>query len=99
MPAHELARADIDLVRALERRRIEATRVNDADELEPLLHDELIYVNSVGTIYDKRAYLHDIRTHALTYDWDFDVRETEARILDDVDHPRRRNAWPLTSRR
>ena len=80
----ELARADIDLVRALERRRIEATRVNDADELEPLLHDELIYVNSVGTIYDKRAYLHDIRTHALTYDWDFDVRETEARILDDV---------------
>ena len=84
MPAHELAIADLDLVRALERRRIEATRVNDADALEPLLHDELIYVNSVGTIYDKRAYLRDIRTHALTYDWDFDVRETEARILDDL---------------
>jgi hypothetical protein len=82
--ASQLATADVDKVRSLERRRIEATRVNDADALEPLLHDALIYVNSVGTIYDKRAYLRDIRTHALTYDRDFDVRETEVRILDDV---------------
>jgi hypothetical protein len=80
----ELAKADLDLVRSLERRRIEATGANDADALEPLLHDELIYVNSVGRTYDKRAYLRDIRTHALTYDRDFDVRETEVRTLDDV---------------
>jgi ketosteroid isomerase-like protein len=80
----DLATADVDLVRLLERRRIEATGANDADALEPLLHDDLIYVNSVGAIYDKRAYLRDIRTHALTYDPDFDVRETEVRILDDV---------------
>jgi ketosteroid isomerase-like protein len=80
----ELATADVDLVRSLERRRIEATRVNDADALAPLLHDELIYVNSVGAIYDKQAYLRDIRTHALSYDRDFDVRETEARVLDNV---------------
>jgi ketosteroid isomerase-like protein len=80
----EPARADLDLVRSLERRRIEATGANDADALAPLLHDELIYVNSVGAIYDKQAYLRDIRTHALTYDRDFDVRETEVRILDDV---------------
>lgn len=76
--------AGIDQVRALERRRIEATRANNADALEPLLHDSLIYVNSVGAIYDKQAYLHDIRTHALTYDRDFDVRETEIRVLDDI---------------
>jgi hypothetical protein len=80
----ELATADLDLVRSLERRRIEATGANDADALAPLLHDELIYVNSVGAIYDKRAYLRDIRTQALTYDRDFDVRETDVRILDDV---------------
>jgi hypothetical protein len=80
----ELTTADVDVVRSLERRRIEATRVNDADALEPLLHDQLMYVNSVGAIYDKQGYLRDIRTHALTYDRDFDVRETEARILDDV---------------
>jgi hypothetical protein len=80
----ELATADADQVRSLERRRIEATRLNDADALEPLLHEALIYVNSVGAIYDKPAYLRDIRTHALTYDRDFDVRETEVRILDNV---------------
>lgn len=74
----------IDQVRALERRRIEATRSNDAEALEPLLHDSLIYVNSVGAIYDKQAYLRDISTHALTYDRDFDVRETEMRALDDI---------------
>jgi hypothetical protein len=76
--------AGIGQVRTLERRRIEATRANDADALEPLLHDSLIYVNSVGSIYDKTAYLRDIRTHALTYDRDFDVRETESRVLDDI---------------
>jgi len=80
----ELATADLDLVRSLERRRIEATGANDADALAPLLHDELIYVSSVGAVYDKQAYLRDIRTHALTYDRDFDVRETEVRIVDDV---------------
>jgi hypothetical protein len=80
----ELPTVDVDQIRSLERRRIEATRVNDADALEPLLHDSLIYVNSVGTIYDKQSYLRDIRTHALTYDRDFDVRETDVRILDDV---------------
>ena len=74
----------VDRVRALERARIEATRANNADALEPLLHDSLIYVNSVGAIYDKQAYLRDIRTHALTYDRDFDVRETESRVLDDI---------------
>lgn len=84
MFTRELPAVDVDQVRSLEGRRIEATRVNDADALEPLLHDSLIYVNSVGRIYDKRAYLRDIRTHALTYDRDFDVRETEVRILDDV---------------
>jgi hypothetical protein len=51
----ELATADVDVVRSLERRRIEATRVNDADALAPLLHDELIYVNCVGAIIDKQA--------------------------------------------
>ena len=84
MLTSEMANAGVDQVRSLERRRIEATRANDADALAPLLHDSLIYVNSVGAIYDKQAYLRDIRTHALTYDRDFDVRETETRVLDDI---------------
>lgn len=71
-----------DEVRALERRRIEATRANDVDALAPLLDEDLIYINSVGQIYDKGAYLRAIRTNALTYDVDFDVHETHSRAFD-----------------
>ena len=74
----------LEAVRALERQRIEATRANDVDALAELLHEHLIYVNSAGEIYDKAGYLTGIRTGALSYDLDFDVRETEARVLDDV---------------
>ena len=82
--ATEASRASLEAVRALERRRIEATRANDVDRLEHLFHDQLIYVNSAGEIYDKQRYLHGIDTHALTYDRDFDVRETHARALEDL---------------
>lgn len=73
---------ELDAVRALERRRIEMTRANDADALAPLLDDQLIYVNSAGEIDDKSGYLRKIRTNCLSYDEDFDVRETEVRVLD-----------------
>lgn len=75
---------ELDAVRALERRRIEMTRANDADALEPLLDEQLIYVNSAGEIDDKARYLRKIRTNYLTYDEDFDVRETEVRVLDNL---------------
>ena len=75
---------DLKKVRELERLRIEATRQNDPDVLAPLLHERLIYVNSAGAVFDKEHYLRSIRTHSLTYDCDFDVRETEVRVLDDV---------------
>lgn len=78
-----LAETDcLDRVRALERLRIAATRANDVEALAPLLDDELIYINSVGDVYDKAAYLSAIETHALSYERDFDVRETEHRDLD-----------------
>ena len=75
---------DLKDVRELEQLRIEATRQNDPDVLAPLLHEQLIYVNSVGEVFDKERYLRSIRTHALTYDGDFDVRETEVRVLDNL---------------
>jgi hypothetical protein len=59
-------------------------RANDADALETLLDENLIYVNSVGGIYDKPSFLRKIRTNGLTYDDDFDVRETEVRVLDNL---------------
>jgi hypothetical protein len=84
MLAVDIQTADLEAVRALERRRIEMTRANDPDGLEPLLDDNLIYVNSAGGIYDKPGYLRKIRTNCLAYDEDFDVRETEVRVLDNL---------------
>lgn len=84
MLAMDIRTADLDAVRALERRRIEMTRANYPDGLEPLLDDNLIYVNSAGGIYDKPTYLRKIRTSSLAYDEDFDVRETEVRVLDNL---------------
>lgn len=75
---------DLGAVRELEQLRIEATRQNDADVLGPLLHEQLIYVNSAGEVFAKEPYLQAIRSHSLTYDRDFDVRETEVRVLEDV---------------
>lgn len=69
-------------VRALERRRIEATGANDVATLAPLLDDNLIYINSVGDVFDKQHYLHALESGRLVYDKDFDVRETECRALD-----------------
>ncbi|HEX6374674.1 MAG TPA: nuclear transport factor 2 family protein [Allosphingosinicella sp.] len=74
----------LDRVRALERLRIEATRINDVAALAPLLDDDLIYVNSVGDVYDKAEYLSAIETRKLTYEPDFDVHETESRDVDDI---------------
>src|SRR5687767_7552034 len=84
MLAPDIDRSDVDKVRMLERQRIAATRANDVSAIAPLLHDSLIYVNSIGQIFDKPRYLSAIKTHYLTYDEDFDVRETEARVLDDL---------------
>lgn len=70
------------MVRRLERARIEATRANDADALDRLIDDDLIYITNVGSIYDKQGYLNAIRSHGLTYASDFDVTETECRVLD-----------------
>jgi ketosteroid isomerase-like protein len=75
---------ELSRVRALERQRIDATRANDAEALAPLLHDSLIYVNSVGQIYDKPSYLREIGTNSLSYEVDFNVRETEVRVLDNL---------------
>jgi hypothetical protein len=73
---------NLETVRALERRRIHATSANDVEALAPLLDDNLIYINSAGEMYDKQKYLRAIRTRGLTYDADFDVRETQTRVMD-----------------
>ena len=85
LPADAMLKTDdLNTVRELEQCRIKATRENDAGALAQLLHEQLIYVNSAGAIFDKEGYLRSIRSHSLTYDHDFAVRETEVRVLEDV---------------
>jgi hypothetical protein len=84
MATAQLQDTRLEQVRLLERRRIEATRQNDVDALAPLLDDDLIYINSLGETCDKKGYLGDIETHCLTYEPDFEVRETEYRLFDDL---------------
>ena len=75
---------DLNTVRELEQRRIEAARQNDANMLAPLLDEQLIYVNSAGDVFDKDHYLRCIRARSLSYDHDFDVLETDVEVLDDL---------------
>jgi len=72
----------LETVRILERRRIEATGANDVATLAPLLDDSLVYINSVGDVFDKQHYLHALESGRLAYDRDFDVRETDTRAVD-----------------
>ena len=82
MTAKNLKLTALETVRTLDRRRIEATGANDVAALTPLLDDGLIYINSVGDVFDKQQYLHALETGRLAYDRDFDIRETDFRALD-----------------
>lgn len=84
MTANDPKLEALETVRTLERRRIAATGANDVKALEPLLDDNLVYINSVGDTFDKAEYLHALDSGSLAYDKDFDVRETEYRAFDDL---------------
>jgi hypothetical protein len=71
-----------ETVRVRERRRIEATRANDVEALSSLLDDGLVYINSAGEVFDKQRYLQAISSNRLSYDEDFDVRESQSSVLD-----------------
>lgn len=75
----DVTTTDLETVRALERRRIAATAANDVEALAPLLDEKLVYINSIGDIYDKQEYLRALSTQGLIYDKDFDVQESEFR--------------------
>jgi hypothetical protein len=70
----------IETVRILDRRRIEATKTNNARALRNLIDDELVYIGKAGAIYDKAAYLKAISTRDLIYEQDFEITECQHRI-------------------
>lgn len=77
-------RAVLETLRGLERRRIEAIRINDVDAMDSILDGKFLYINSGGKIYDKEEYLLAVSSHQLTYSTDVDLTETDHRIDGDI---------------
>ena len=84
MPQDHDEAVALDAVRQLEQVRRVAIRENDADAMDRILDDKFIYINSDGTLYDKRSYTLAVRSHELTYSGDFDLTETDHRVDGDV---------------
>jgi len=57
----------IEEIKVLEDRRYRAMLAGDADELDKLCSDDLIYTHSKADNDDKRSYLHKVGTHYFTY--------------------------------
>lgn len=74
----------LEEVRSLERRRIEAIRLNDVAEMSAILDDKFIYIDSDGNLYDKAKYLRVVGSHELTYSIDIELTETDHRIDRDL---------------
>jgi hypothetical protein len=62
MPSTEL-----DTVLSLEERRIAAMKASDADSLDALLADQLVYTHSRARVDDKQSYLASVAAGAMTY--------------------------------
>lgn len=69
-----------DMVRALERRRINAMLAADLDALDELLHANLLFGHTDGHADDKEAYLAKFRSGAVRY-FDAEQRITDVRII------------------
>jgi hypothetical protein len=74
----------LESVRALERRRIEAIRKNNVEEMSAILDDKFIYIDADGNLYDKEKYLRFVGSHHLTYSMDVELTETDHRIDGDL---------------
>ena len=57
----------IDEIKALEDRRYRAMLAGDAEPLDELCSDDVIYTHSKADYDDKRSYLHKVGTRYFTY--------------------------------
>jgi hypothetical protein len=55
----------LEKVRRLERVRIQAIRGNDADDMEEILENKFIYINSEGKLFNKESNIRSVRSHGL----------------------------------
>jgi ketosteroid isomerase-like protein len=62
-----LPSSELDAVLSLEERRIAAMKASDADALDAMLADQLVYTHSRARVDDKRSYLASVAGRAMTY--------------------------------
>lgn len=72
-----MTHADLDAVRSLEDARIAALCSQDAEALERLLSDSMVYVHSSGMIDTKGSFLGHVRNGPIQYKT-FERRDVEA---------------------
>ena len=73
----------LDAVRALEDARIEAMCTQDADTLDRLLSDTMVYVHTIGTVDTKASFLGHVRNGPLQYR-SFERRDVAAQLAGDA---------------
>lgn len=84
MTLNDNEQAVLEVVRELERVRIEAIRTNDSDAMGRIIDDHFLYINGSGKLYDKDAYIDAVRSHELTYSQDLSLTETDHRVENDL---------------
>jgi ketosteroid isomerase-like protein len=62
-----LQATELDAVLSLEDRRIAAMKSSDADALDAMIADELVYTHSRARVDTKRSYLASVAGRAMTY--------------------------------
>ena len=74
----------LEMVRGVERVRIEAIRHNDADVMQSILDPKFVYINGNGQMYSRDSYIAAVRRRQLAYFSDLELTETDHRVDDDV---------------
>lgn len=71
-------------IRELEARRLAAMRANDAEMLDGLLAENMIYIHESGRLYHRDAYIRAIASRGLLYRDDISLEEEGIQALDNV---------------
>ena len=74
---------ELQIVMALEDARVAAMCEQDADTLERLLSDSMVYVHSTGLLDSKRSFLDHVRNGPIQYK-SFDRSDVEAHAAGDA---------------
>ncbi len=71
-------------VAGLEALRLKLTRENDADGMEKVIAQDMIYVHESGRVFSGVDYVREIRSRGLSYGEDVTMEQDEQRLVGDT---------------